>query len=35
MSFFYLLREIVENRLEKAVNKAGGADRLALSPVPR
>lgn len=33
VSFFYLLREIVETRLEKAVNKAGGADRqLYLGP---
>src|ERR1700721_3965658 len=28
VSFFYLLREMVERRLEKAVNKAGGADTL-------
>ena len=33
ISFFYLLREIVERRLEKAVNKAGGADtQLYLGP---
>jgi len=28
VSFFFLLREMVEGRLEKAVNKAGGADVL-------
>jgi predicted ATPase len=33
VSFFYLLRELVEGRLEKAVNKAGGADtQLFLGP---
>jgi len=33
VSFFYLLREMVEGRLEKAVNKAGGADtHLFLGP---
>lgn len=33
VGFFYLLREIVERRLEKAVNKAGGADtQLYLGP---
>lgn len=33
VSFFHLLRELVECRLEKAVNKAGGADRqLHLGP---
>lgn len=33
VSFFYLLRELVEGRLEKAVNKAGGADtQLYLGP---
>jgi predicted ATPase len=33
VSFFRLLRELVENRLEKAVNHAGGADRqLHLGP---
>lgn len=33
VGFFYLLRELVERRLEKAVNKAGGADRqLYLGP---
>src|SRR5438128_1641365 len=31
--FFHLLRELVERRLEKAVNKAGGADKqLYLGP---
>jgi predicted ATPase len=33
VGFFYLLRELVERRLEKAVNKAGGADtQLYLGP---
>ena len=33
VSFFHLLHEIVERRLEKAVNKAGGADKqLYLGP---
>jgi predicted ATPase len=33
VSFFHLLRELVEERLEKAVNKAGGADKqLYLGP---
>ena len=33
VSFFYLLREMVGGRLEKAVNKAGGADtQLYLGP---
>ena len=33
VSFFHLLRELVERRLEKAVNKAGGADtQLFLGP---
>ena len=33
VSFFSLLREMVEGRLEKAVNKAGGADvHLFLGP---
>jgi len=33
VSFFHLLRELVERRLEKAVNKSGGADRqLYLGP---
>jgi predicted ATPase len=33
VSFFHLLRELVEGRLEKAVNKAGGADtQLFLGP---
>ncbi len=33
VSFFHLLRELVESRLENAVNKAGGADtQLYLGP---
>jgi len=33
VGFFYLLRELVEGRLERAVNKAGGADtQLFLGP---
>lgn len=33
VSFFYLLRELVAGRLEKAINKAGGADKqLFLGP---
>ena len=33
VSFFHLLRELVECRLEKAVNKVGGADKqLYLGP---